>query len=52
MGVGGQTNALAALPPGKETQRPLYRRLGVQGRSGRGRNISPHRDSIPAPFSP
>ena len=32
----------AALPPGKETGCPLYRRLGVpQGRSGRLRKISP-----------
>jgi hypothetical protein len=27
MGVGGQLHALAALPPGKETRYPLYRRL-------------------------
>ena len=35
MGVGGQSHAPAALPPGK-TQYPLYTRLdGPQGRSGR-----------------
>ena len=40
MRVGGQSNAPAALPPGK-TQYQLYRRLGgPQGRSGRVR-ISP-----------
>ena len=34
MGVGGQRDAPAALPPGK-TRYPLYRRLGgPQGRSG------------------
>jgi hypothetical protein len=41
-GVGGQLHATAALPPGKETRDPLYRRLGgPQGRSGRLRKISP-----------
>ena len=37
MSVGGQRHALAALPP-RNTQYPLYRRLGggVQDRSGRG----------------
>ena len=40
-GLGGQRHAPAALPPAK-TRYPLYRRLGVpQGRSGRGRKISP-----------
>jgi hypothetical protein len=40
-GVGGQHHAPAALPPGN-TRYPLYRRLGgPQGRSGRGRKISP-----------
>ena len=40
MGVGGQRNAPAALPPGK-TRYPLYRRLGgPQGRSGQVRKIS------------
>ena len=39
--VGGR-HAPAALPPGKETQYPLYRRLGgSQGRSGRVQKISP-----------
>jgi hypothetical protein len=42
--MGGQHHALAALPPGK-TRYPLYRRLGgPQGRSGRVRKISHHRD--------
>jgi hypothetical protein len=42
MRVGGQLHAPAALPPGNETQYPLYRRLGGhQGRSGRVRKISP-----------
>ena len=41
MGVGGQHNAPAALPPGK-FRYPLYRRLGrPQGRSGRVRKILP-----------
>ena len=41
MGVGGQRQAPAALPPGN-TRYPLYRRLGgPQGRSGRMRKISP-----------
>ena len=41
MGVRGQHHAPAALPPGK-TRYPLYRRLGgLQGRSGRVREISP-----------
>ena len=40
MGVGGQHNAPAALPPGK-TRYPLYRRLsGPQDRSGRVCKIS------------
>jgi hypothetical protein len=42
MRVGGQLHAPAALPPGKETRYPLYRRLGrPQGRSGRLRKILP-----------
>jgi hypothetical protein len=42
MRVGGQRHVPAALPPGKETRYPLYRRLGrPQGRSGRVRKISP-----------
>jgi len=41
MGVSGQRNATAALPPGK-TRYPLYRRLGwPQGRTGRVRKTSP-----------
>ena len=41
MGVGGQRQAPADLPPGK-TRYPLYRRLGgLQGRSGQLRKISP-----------
>ena len=50
-GVGSQHHTSAALPPGK-TRYPLYKRLGgPQGRTGRGRKISPppHRDSIPGP---
>jgi hypothetical protein len=40
------------LPPGK-TGYPLYRRLGEpQGRSGRARNLDPHRDSIPGRVQP
>jgi hypothetical protein len=41
MGVGGQSHAPVALPPGK-TWYPLYRGLGgPQARSGRERKISP-----------
>jgi hypothetical protein len=41
MGVGGNRDAPAALPP-RNTQYPLYRRLGgPQGGSGRVRKISP-----------
>jgi hypothetical protein len=41
-GVGSQRHTPAALPPGKETLYPLYRRLsGPQGRYGRVRKISP-----------
>jgi hypothetical protein len=41
MGVGGQCHALAALPPGKETRYPSYRKLGgAQGCSGWVRKIS------------
>jgi len=41
-GVGGQRQALVALPPGK-TRYPLYRRLGTPlGSSGQVRKISPH----------
>ena len=40
MGLGGQSHAPAALPPGK-TRYPLYRRLGgPQGKSGWVRKIS------------
>jgi hypothetical protein len=50
-GVGGQHHGQAVLSPGK-TRYPLHRRLGgPQGRSGRVRKISPHRDSIPEPSS-
>jgi hypothetical protein len=39
--MGGQRHPPAALPPGKETRYPLYRRLGgPQGWSGRVRKIS------------
>ena len=42
MDVGVQRQAPAALPPGKETRYPLYRRLGgPQARSGRVQKISP-----------
>jgi len=52
-GVDGQHHAPAALPLGKVTRYPLYRRLGgPQGRCGRVRKISPQRDSIPGPSSP
>jgi len=45
MGVGGERDAMAALPPGK-TQYPLQRRLGgPQGRSGRVTKISPPGES-------
>ena len=41
MGVDGQRQAPAALPPVKETRSPMYRRLiGPQGRSGRVRKPS------------
>jgi hypothetical protein len=41
MGLGGQRQAPAALPP-EETRYPLYRRLGgTQGRFGQERKISP-----------
>ena len=52
MGVGGQRHAPAALPWGK-TRYPLYRRLGgPQGRSGRGRKISPPPTGIRSPDRP
>jgi hypothetical protein len=44
-----------STPPGRFTNNryPLYRRLGgSQGRYGRVRKISDHRDSIPGPSSP
>ena len=48
-GVGGQSHAPAALPPGK-ARYPIYRRLcGPQGRCEKSR---PYRDSIPGPPSP
>ena len=41
-GVGSYRHAPAALPPGKETRYPLFRRLGGhQGWSGRARKILP-----------
>jgi len=41
-GVGGERHVPAALPPGKRSSTPLYRRLGgPQGLSGRVRKISP-----------
>ena len=52
MGVGGQHQAPAALPPGK-TPYPLYRRLGgPQGRSGRVRKISPSQGFDPRTVQP
>ena len=46
-GWGSASSSGSSLPPGK-TRYPLYRRLGgPQGRSGKERRISPHRDSIP-----
>jgi len=46
MWVGGQSNAPAALPPGK-TRYPLYRRRrGPHGQCGKSRH---HRDSIHGP---
>jgi len=47
MGVSGQRQAPAALPPGK-TRYPLYRRVGPDG-CGKSR---PHRDSVPRQSSP
>ena len=53
MRVGGQLHAPAALPPGTETRYPLYRRLGgLQGRSARGREISPPPDFDPRTGQP
>ena len=47
--MGGKRHTPAAFPPGM-TRRTLYRRLGKsQGRSGKVRKISSHRDSIPGP---
>jgi hypothetical protein len=40
MVVGGQRQALVALPPGK-TRYPLYNRLEPQSRYGQVRKISP-----------
>jgi len=50
--VGGR-HAPAALPPGKETRYPLYRRrVGPRaGMDGCGKS-RPHRDSTPGPSSP
>ena len=47
-GVSGQQHVPAALYPREKTRYPFYRRLGgPQGRSGRGENLVPHRNSIP-----
>jgi hypothetical protein len=51
-GVGGQRNAPAALPLRKSRDQWCSRLVGSQGQSGRKRNISPYRDSIPIPLSP
>jgi hypothetical protein len=52
MGVGGQRDAPAALPPGK-TRHPLYRRLGgPHGRPGRVRKISPLPEFDPRTVQP
>jgi len=52
MGVGGQRQAPAALPPGK-TRYTLYRRLdGPQSRSGRVRKISPQLGFDPRTVGP
>ena len=52
-GVGGQRHAPSALPPGKMTRFPLYRRLGgTQGRSGRVRKISPSPEFDPRTVQP
>ena len=52
MGVGGQHQAPAALPPGK-TRYPLYRRMGgPQGRSGRVWKISPPPEFEPQTVQP
>jgi hypothetical protein len=51
--MGGQRHAPAALPPGKETRYPLYRRLGgPQGRSVLERKISPPSGFDPRTFQP
>jgi len=54
MGLGGQRYVPAALPPGKSTRYPLYRRLcGLERQSGWVQKISPtHRDSIPRTAQP
>ena len=52
MEVGGQHQALAALPSWK-TRHPLYRRQGrPQGRSGRVRKISPPQGFDPRTVQP
>jgi len=51
--VGGQRHAPAALPWGKITGTPFYRRLGgPQGRSGRVRKITPHPEFDPRTVQP
>ena len=47
-GVGGQRQAPAALPPGKESRYPI----GPQGRSGRMRRISPQPEFDPRTVHP
>jgi hypothetical protein len=53
MGMGGQFLTPSALPPGKETRYPLYRKLdGPQGWSWRVRKISPPPGFDPRTFHP
>ena len=52
-GVGGQRQAPAALPPGKDPV-PIVQEAGFEPRAGLdgcGKS-RPHRDSIPGPSSP
>jgi hypothetical protein len=52
MGVGGQRQAMAALPS-RKTQYPLYKRLdGTLYRSGRVRKISPPPEFNPRTVQP
>jgi len=51
--VSVQCHTLAALHHGKDSRYTFYRRLGgPYGWSALTLKISPHRDSIPRPFSP